>query len=395
MNCTGQKKIVFVSNFLSPHQKPFCDEMALLCEGNFRFVATKAINSERKSLGYSDLDSASYVIKAYASKANMNTARRFIDEADVVIIGSASDSLILHRLKAGKITFKYSERILKKELTIYTLPRFILGTWLHHKRFSKTPLYMLCASAFEAHDLSRLRCYVDKKFCWGYFPDLRVYDNIDLLINKKAKNSILWAGRFIDWKHPEFCVFLAEALKNEGYTFEINMIGTGEMRESIQKMIEARGLEQYIHLLGSMSPQTVRDHMENSFIYLVTSNRVEGWGAVLNESMNSACAVVAGSLVGAAPFLIEDGENGLIFKNEDIDDLISKVKKLLDDSILAEKCGKNAYATIKDKWNYRTAAHNLFALIENIENGTSVNSIEGPCQPAPIISDDWYDRKKV
>lgn len=254
---------------------------------------------------------------------------------------------------------------------------------------------MLCASAFEAHDLARLGCYKDKMFCWGYFPDLRVYDNIDLLINKKAKNSILWAGRFIDWKHPEFCVFLAEALKNEGYTFEINMIGTGEMRESIQKMIEARGLEQYIHLLGSMPPQTVRDHMENSFIYLVTSNRVEGWGAVLNESMNSACAVVAGSLVGAAPFLIEDGENGLIFRNDDIDDLIFKVKNLLDDPMLAKKCGKNAYATIKDNWNYQTAAHNLFALIESIENRTTVNSIKGPCQPAPIISDNWYDGKKV
>lgn len=395
MNCKGQKKIVFVSNFLSPHQKPFCDEMALLCKGDFSFVATRPINNERKSLGYSDLDSTPYVIKAYESKIQMDTAQHYIDDADVVIIGSAPDSLILRRLKTEKITFKYSERILKKKLTIRTLPRFVLGTWLHHRRFSRFPLYMLCASAFEAHDLARLGCYKDKMFCWGYFPDLRVYDNIDLLINKKAKNSILWAGRFIDWKHPEFCVFLAEALKNEGYTFEINMIGTGEMRESIQKMIEARGLEQYIHLLGSMPPQTVRDHMENSFIYLVTSNRVEGWGAVLNESMNSACAVVAGSLVGAAPFLIEDGENGLIFRNDDIDDLIFKVKNLLDDPMLAKKCGKNAYATIKDNWNYQTAAHNLFALIESIENRTTVNSIKGPCQPAPIISDNWYDGKKV
>ena len=159
--------------------------MALLCKGDFRFVATRPINNERKSLGYSDLDSTPYVIKAYESKIQMDTAQHYIDDADVVIIGSAPDSLILRRLKTEKITFKYSERILKKKLTIRTLPRFVLGTWLHHRRFSRFPLYMLCASAFEAHDLARLGCYKDKMFCWGYFPDLRVYDNIDLLINKK------------------------------------------------------------------------------------------------------------------------------------------------------------------------------------------------------------------
>jgi glycosyltransferase involved in cell wall biosynthesis len=395
MNCIEHKKIVFVSNFLSPHQKPFCDEMNRLCEDNFRFVATKPMNDERKGLGYSDLDSTSYVIKAYESISQLDVAKSLIDEADVVIIGSAPDSLILRRLKAEKITFKYSERILKKELTIRTLPRFVLGTWLHHRRFSKFPLYMLCASAFEAHDLARLGCYKDKMFCWGYFPDLRIYDDVDLLIEKKKKDTILWAGRFIDWKHPEYCILLAESLRNEGYEFEINMIGTGEMQENLREMIVAKDLTEYVHLLGAMPPQMVRNHMEDSAVYLITSNRVEGWGAVLNESMNSACAVVAGSLVGAAPYLVKDGENGLIFRNEDLEDLISKVKKLLDNHNLIRKYGKNAYFTIKNKWNYKTAAGNLLALIENIEKGAEVNPIEGPCQPAPIISDDWYEWKKM
>lgn len=395
MNCLKHRKIVFVSNFLSPHQKPFCDEMNRLCEDDFCFVATKPMNDERKGLGYSDLDNTSYVIKAYEDASKMAVAKNLIDEADVVIIGSAPDSLILHRMKLGKITFKYSERILKKALTIRTFPRFVLGTWIHHRRFSKYPLYMLCASAFEAHDLARLGCYKGKKFCWGYFPYLRVYDDVDALIDRKKKNTILWAGRFIEWKHPEYCVLLAETLKKEDYDFEINMIGTGEMQESLREMIETKGLNQYVHLLGSMSPQMVRNHMDATAVYLITSNRVEGWGAVLNESMNSACAVVAGSLVGATPYLIDDRENGMIFINENLEDLISKVKKLLDDQDLIKKCGKNAYGTIINTWNYKTAASNLLSLIESIEEGVEINSITGPCQPAPVISDDWYEGKKV
>lgn len=390
-----RRKIVFVSNFLSPHQKPFCDEMYRLCEGDFHFIATKPMDNERKRLGYSDLDETAYVIRAYESAAQKSVAQDAIAAADVIIIGSALDAFIIPHLKTGKMIFKYSERLLKKALTPRTFLRFICGTWLHHGRFSKYPVYMLCASAFTAHDFARLGYYKDKLFCWGYFPDLRLYDDVDALLDRKKKNTILWAGRFIDWKHPEYCIQLAQVLKEQGYAFEINMIGTGEMQESIREMIKTKGLDAYVHVLGSMSPQMVRDYMEASAVHIITSNREEGWGAVLNESMNSACAVVAGSLVGAAPYLIDDTENGLLFQNEDVTDLIVKVKRLLDNPEWTEKIGKNAYATIRDTWNYKVAAGNLLSLIQNLEKGEEVHTIVGPCQPAPIIADDWYEWKKT
>lgn len=390
MNEIDYKKIVFVSNFLSPHQKPFCDEMFCLYKGSFCFIATKRVSQERIGLGYTDLDNVKYVVRAYEDDAHDVLAKQLIDNAEVVIIGSASDSLIINRLKSHKLTFKYSERILKKKLTARTFPRYVLGTWLHHKRFSKYPLYMLCASAFEAHDLHRMGCYKNKRFCWGYFPDLRVYDDIDSLINKKKTNLILWVGRLVYWKHPEYCVRLAEMLRQEGYDFKIIMIGTGELKEYIQELIETKGLSQYIQLLGSMSPDAVRDHMELASIYLVTSNRSEGWGAVLNEAMNSACAVVAGSLVGAVPYLVEDGKNGIVFKNEDLKDFIIKVKSLLDDARFSKEIGKNAYFTIATVWNHKVAARNLFDLIVRIENGGDSSCCIGPCSPAPLINDDWY-----
>ena len=41
----------------------------------------------------------------------------------------------------------------------------------------------------------------------------------------------------------------------------------------------------------------------------------DGWGAVANEAMNSACALVAGHMIGAVPYLIRQGENGLIYED--------------------------------------------------------------------------------
>ena len=40
-------KLVFISCYMSPHQKPFCDEMYKMLEGDFVFIATQPIEEER------------------------------------------------------------------------------------------------------------------------------------------------------------------------------------------------------------------------------------------------------------------------------------------------------------------------------------------------------------
>ena len=62
-----------------------------------------------------------------------------------------------------------------------------------------------------------------------------------------------------------------------------------------------------------MSPEKVRSVMEKSHIFVFTSSHLEGWGAVVNEAMNSGCAVVANVQAGAVPYLIEQGVNGIAY----------------------------------------------------------------------------------
>ncbi len=78
-------------------------------------------------------------------------------------------------------------------------------------------------------------------------------------------------------------------------------------------MIKDRNLEEYISWKGALPAEEVRNYMMNTDIFVCTSNRFEGWGAVLNEAMNSQCAIVACNRIGSVPFLIEDGVNGFTF----------------------------------------------------------------------------------
>ena len=149
-------KITFISNFLGPHQLPFCKAMVNRLGEDFKFVATEPMTEERIKLGWSlDKDTYPFEIKANESNELQKKAEQLAIESDVVIIGSAPDSYIIPRLKRNKLTFKYSERPLKKGIHWNNLAHIICGMWLHHGRFQSKPLYMLAASAYTAGDYAR------------------------------------------------------------------------------------------------------------------------------------------------------------------------------------------------------------------------------------------------
>lgn len=125
--------------------------------------------------------------------------------------------------------------------------------------------------------------------------------------------------------------------------------------------------------------------MEKCHIHLFTSNHLEGWGAVLNEAMNSGCAVIANVEAGGAPFLIQNGKNGLIYDGT-YGDFAAKVRKLLEDKQEIKRLGKEAYKTIAQSWNAGHAAKELLRFCDDMQRGRIIPAEEGPLSPAPVVS---------
>lgn len=373
-------KVVFISNYLNIHQKPFADAMFSLLGEDWTFIETSTINETRKKLGWT-YEGAPYLKRTYTSEKDLEECQNLIDSADVVIIGAAPNKLVKKRIKSGKLLFRCRERPLKKGMQIYKyLPRFFL--WQRNDPFWK-PIYMLCASAYTASDYRKFGMFIGKSYKWGYFPEVRRYSDIDALIAQKRQNSLLWVARLIDWKHPEAPIEIAKRLKKDGYDFTLNIIGNGELEDSLKSKICENDLEDRVHMLGGMSPEKVRGYMEQSEIFLFTSDEKEGWGVVLNESMNSGCAVVASYAIGSVPFLLRDGENGLIYNDGDLDDLYNKAKWLLDHPKECRMYGRRAYESLTDAWTPEIAAKRLLTLIEQLQKSKKCELFEdGPCSYA-------------
>lgn len=377
-------KIVFLSNYFSHHQKQLSDELASRVD--YTFISTAQIPQERKTLGWGTEQIPEYVCHY---RENTLLAEEKLERADVILVGSAPETLIRACIQRNQLVFRYHERPLKKGLEPLKYP-FRWIRW-HLRNPSKQPVYLLCASAFTAGDYAKFGLFSKRAFRWGYFPETKRFGSPEMLTDAKQPATILWAGRLLDWKHPDDAVFVAEKLKETGTRFEMNIIGSGPMEGQLRERIVQKDLADCVHLLGSMKPDRVRSYMEQSEIFLFTSDRREGWGAVVNEAMNSGCAVVASDAAGSVPYLIRNGENGMVYHSGDVDGLSEGVMELLEQPILRKQLGIKAYRRITELWNAETAAERLFCLAEGLLEGKVQSPYnDGPCSPAPIIRDDWF-----
>lgn len=377
--------LIFVTNMLNHHQYALCEAFGEQFD-DFKLVTTE----KTQGIGYQTAKDAEFVLH-YENSENREHIEELILNADIVIFGACPNELIEMRMKENKLSFLYSERFFKKGVWRRFIPSTRKGVENRIAQYRNKNMYVLCASAYLPYDLKLMGFPIDKYFKWGYFPATNKYD-VEALINNKSggKIKLLWVGRMLDWKHPDDAVILAEKLKKSGIDFELNLVGDGVLRESLEALVNNKGLSDCVHLLGSKTPEEVRRYMEEASIFLFTSDRNEGWGAVLNEAMNSGCAVVASHAIGSVPFLINDGENGLIYRSGDIEDLYEKVKYLIDNKEKNAELGKNAYITLADLWNAKTAAERFKQLVKAINtDDKDYLFCDGPCSEAAVLTDDW------
>lgn len=375
------------------HQIALADAMYSCLGDNFKFVEFGIQSEELKNMHKEaehgiDYSDRPYIINMHASEKNMALAMKLIDEADAMRVGGEPFGLIKQRLINCKLTFRSSERIFKKRRTMLS-PRGWKYLYEIHRKYENPNYRLLCQSAYLANDMSLLRAYSNRMYKFAYYtqqPQLCVSNVIKE--RRNIKIQLLWCARFIDWKHPKMMIALAQKMIKSGrQNFHIKMIGgITELWHQIKKDIQNKNLEFWITLTGGLSNEDVLKTMRDSHIFVFTSDRNEGWGAVLNEAMGAGCACVASHEIGATPYLIEDGYNGFVFKSKSLDSLFGKVCSLYDNIELREKFSISAYETMAEKWSAHTAAQRLITMSESILLGKEIMFEDGPCSIARPIN---------
>lgn len=385
-------KITMISNYINHHQIPFSNALYEKLGENYHFIQTEPMEEERIQMGWGvEAERIPYVVFL---DRQLELCKQLIDESDVLLVGwMEHEELIADRLNSNKLTIRISERLYREGQWKAVSPKGLIRKYREHTSHRKHPVYLLCAGAYVPSDFSIVKAYPNKMYRFGYFPEFKSFTREQLekmhMWGKKKNQEeiqIVWAGRFIPLKHPEFAIKLAENLKKQGYRFHLHMVGGGELENELKQSVKRKDLKNEITFYGFLKPAQVRKIMEKCHIHLFTSNYLEGWGAVVNEGMNSGCAEVVNVEVGAAPFLIQHGKNGLVYKDGSYEDMETQVKFLLDNPGRAAQMGMAAYETIATQWNAGEAANRLLKFYEDWKQGKKELPGEGPFSAAPVIS---------
>lgn len=381
--------ISFFTNYVNHHQIPLADELYKILGDDYHYIATRDTQELVKAMsGYGDIRRP-YIIYSYEDNTSMNRALNLAVNSDVMIY-STPECLpyVKSRYIAGKhkLVFEVGERWLKKGLLNLLSPNLIKYKLLYHTLCPKEAAFKLCASAYAAHDENIMLSFKDKCFKWGYFTAVQDFD-IEECINSRRESSvikILWIARFIQWKHPEKMLHLALKLRKAKVDFIIDMIGEGPLFNHIKNKISTLNLTEYVHLLGVMPNSQIIKKICEYHIFCFTSDKREGWGAVLNEAMSAGCCPVVNRHIGSAPFLIKDGENGFMYDGN-LNDLACKVEILIRNRDIRERMSIAAYRTMVTEWNPRQAAQRLVAFCESYYNRTKCQYMSGPMSVAEIL----------
>lgn len=117
----------------------------------------------------------------------------------------------------------------------------------------------------------------------------------------------------------------------------------------IDALIRDRDLAGRIRLLGCLGAGAVRGELEQAAVFALVS-REEGAPMGIAEAMAAGVPVLASNRCGM-PYMVRDGETGLLVDEEDVGDISRNLERLLSDPVLRARMGRAARLFAEDRFH--------------------------------------------
>ena len=159
-----------------------------------------------------------------------------------------------------------------------------------------------------------------------YIPN--IVDENDKSSNLLSKNLVS-VGRLSKEKGFMDLLIIFNKILKKYPDYKLNIIGDGEEKEKLETYIKENNLEKNVIMHGFQSKDYINNILIDSMVYLMTSF-TESFGIVLIEAMSYGIPCVAFSSAEGAEELIENGKNGYLIDDRNIDEYVKKVEFLMD-----------------------------------------------------------------
>lgn len=207
-------------------------------------------------------------------------------------------------------------------------------------------------------------------FLWKNFSSkIRIVHNgidIDKFRNSitKDKNNNLkvigTVGRLDPMKGVKNLLLATKELLDNGYAFEVLIVGDGRYRNELLKLSETLGINKRVYFLGYKEEPAEFYNMMDIFVLPSLS---EGFGLVNLEAMASGIPVITTD-VGCASEAVINLANGIIVPPGDVTSLSNAMRFLLDNDDIRLRMGAEGRKTVESRFTDKIMLNKIFALYD-------------------------------
>jgi len=184
-------------------------------------------------------------------------------------------------------------------------------------------------------------------------------------------HRLVCVGRLCEQKGQLLLVEAMNLLAREGKTYELVLVGDGELREEIEILLHAYGLADRVRITGWISSADVREEIFASRA-LVLPSFAEGLPVALMEAMALRRPVISTYIAGI-PELVRPGEHGWLVPAGDVEALVEAMETCFDSpAATVTSMGEAARDRVLARHNVDSEATKLAALIWQAVGSASV-----------------------
>lgn len=171
---------------------------------------------------------------------------------------------------------------------------------------------------------------------------------------RSEEPTLLYLGRLKQYKRIEVALDVLEGVPGA----RLEIAGTGDWREVIEREIDERGLHDRVTMHGFVPEEAKADLYGRAWLNL-TASSAEGWCLTVMEA--AACGTPSAALrVGGLAESVVDGETGVLADTPE--ELTEKVRELVENPQLRDEMGAAAKARARGFTWENTARANLEVL---------------------------------
>ncbi len=164
----------------------------------------------------------------------------------------------------------------------------------------------------------------------------------------QGSGEILYVGQLVRGKGVDL---LLEALRRVKSQWRLKIVGDGNMRGELEKLVDKYSFNSRVDFLGSVPHDDLEELYGNAALVAVPSRWAEPFGMVGIEAM-AAARPVAGFAIGGINDWLLHGINGLAAPAGNLSVLASHIDWLLSDAKLARQLGESGREIFDKKYRF-------------------------------------------